>query len=224
MRADTVNRARVLPLDSGHIAEAAVVMARAFQTESIASNALDLSTGWSLRVFARSVELWLETFRRWHQPLLVATLGDRVVGMAIVDAPDRRTGFPWRYLLASTLPFLPRLVRLLSMLRWRRVLRLKGLVRPPRGIPRERCALLSIAVAPEWQGQGVGRLILDEVHRIADSSPWSSGIYLYTGSEKNRDLYKRFGYRVVRAQKDRSFVVYHMFRPTLSESEATAGR
>jgi ribosomal protein S18 acetylase RimI-like enzyme len=224
MQADTVKRTKVIPLDRGHIAEAADVMARAFQAEPITSNALDLSTGWSLRVFAQSVELWLETFRRWRQPLLVATLGDRVVGMAIVDAPDRRAGFPFRFLLTTILPFLPLLVRFVSLLRWRRALRMKGLARPPRDLPRRRYTLLSIAVAPERQGQGVGRLLLDEVHRIAESSTWSSGIYLYTGSEKNRSLYERFGYRVVRTQTDSSLVVYHMLRPTSPESEVAAGR
>lgn len=54
-----------------------------------------------------------------------------------------------------------------------------------------------LAVAPDAQGRGWGRVLLDALHALSASDPASTGVSLNTESEKNVALYRHVGYRVV---------------------------
>lgn len=50
-------------------------------------------------------------------------------------------------------------------------------------------------------GRGLGRLLLESVHRMADRDPGSAGVSLTTEDPANVSLYEHFGYRVVDHRK-----------------------
>jgi len=52
----------------------------------------------------------------------------------------------------------------------------------------------SIGVAPELQGRGIGRALLD--HGLARVRESGTGVQLHTGTPGNVPLYERFGFRV----------------------------
>lgn len=54
-----------------------------------------------------------------------------------------------------------------------------------------------IGVRAGQAGRGVGRRLLDEVHRLVAEDPKSVGISLTTETEENVSLYRHMGYRVV---------------------------
>jgi len=74
--------------------------------------------------------------------------------------------------------------------------------------------LAAIGVHPEFQRNGFGRLLLDEVHEIAESHTESVGVYLETTNQVNVDLYEYFGYHLVaRDTLDGIVELWYMFRP-----------
>jgi ribosomal protein S18 acetylase RimI-like enzyme len=74
--------------------------------------------------------------------------------------------------------------------------------------------LAALGVHPDFQGQGYGRLLLDEVHKIAGNHPTSTGIFLETAKMKNVEMYKYFGYNLLATEKlDGIVEKWYMFRP-----------
>jgi GNAT superfamily N-acetyltransferase len=52
-----------------------------------------------------------------------------------------------------------------------------------------------IGVRPAHAGTGLARVLLDQVHQLADHDPGSSGVTLSTEDPRNLPLYERFGYQ-----------------------------
>jgi len=55
--------------------------------------------------------------------------------------------------------------------------------------------LMVIGVAPEFQGQGYGKTLLNELIRESEASRLP--VYLETSTEKNVSMYERFGFKVL---------------------------
>lgn len=64
-------------------------------------------------------------------------------------------------------------------------------------VDRPHIHLNMIGVRDRGRGQGLGRLLLDHVHRMSAGSPTSEGVTLSTEDPGNVALYEYFGYRVV---------------------------
>jgi hypothetical protein len=74
--------------------------------------------------------------------------------------------------------------------------------------------LAGLGVHPDFQELGFGRLLLDEIYKIAATHQSSTGIYLETATLKNVEMYKHFGYNLLAMEKLDGIVdVWYMFRP-----------
>jgi ribosomal protein S18 acetylase RimI-like enzyme len=74
--------------------------------------------------------------------------------------------------------------------------------------------LSGLGVHPDFQGQGFGRLLLDEVYTITESHQTSTGIYLETAKMKNVEMYQHCGYNLLATEKLDGIVdLWYMFRP-----------
>ncbi len=220
MRTDREAPAWVRDVTPGEVARAAWVAAEAFQGEAFTNWLFDLSRervrAQLARTFARTVA------RKWEagDSLLVAVAGDEIVGAALVHVPGQPARSPrWRRALGSV-PHLGRTLSLARWIRWRRILSTLKAMQPPPDLRKPHATLVGLAVAPVHQGTGIARLLLDSAHARVEVEADLEGIYLFTGDARNRDIYTRFGYRLVReASRGAGFTVYHMFRP----HEAQAG-
>lgn len=72
--------------------------------------------------------------------------------------------------------------------------------------------LIFIGIAPEAQGRGIGRDILEEIHEKVDADPESLGIGLDTENEANVAYYEKFGYKLIEKRAINQVTVYAMFR------------
>ncbi len=192
---------------------AAKVTAEAFRSEAFTNWLFDLSREPVRDHLAREFAHVL--VRKWQagNSLLVAVAGDEIVGAALVHTPGRPVRSPrWKRALSG----LPRLVGLLSLgrwIRWRRVVSTLRAMQPPKDSSKPHATLVGLAVAPAHQGKGIARLLLDSVHARVEAEAGLEGTYLFTGDARNRDIYTRFGYRLVReAHGGAGFTTYHMFR------------
>ncbi len=70
-----------------------------------------------------------------------------------------------------------------------------------------------IGVRPSHRGRGLGRRLLEEVHRRSARDPVSCGVTLNTEDPLNVALYQRFGYRVLgHAHVSGELESWYMFR------------
>lgn len=72
--------------------------------------------------------------------------------------------------------------------------------------------LVFIGIAPEAQGRGRGRTIIEEIHARVDADTMSVGIGLDTENEANVAYYESFGYKLVDQRNIDGVTVYAMFR------------
>lgn len=72
--------------------------------------------------------------------------------------------------------------------------------------------LVCIGVHPKEQGKGIGKHLLELIHKTVDADPISTGIGLDTENKDNVELYKKFGYQLVSEDKLGDITIYSMFR------------
>jgi ribosomal protein S18 acetylase RimI-like enzyme len=72
--------------------------------------------------------------------------------------------------------------------------------------------LVFIGIAPEAQGRGLGRAIIEEIHTHVDADTKSVGIGLDTENEANVAYYETFGYNLIEQRTIDDVTVYAMFR------------
>ena len=73
-----------------------------------------------------------------------------------------------------------------------------------------------LGVMPESQGQGIGKAIIKELHKISQESSQSSGVALETGTEKNVGFYQHLGYSVTVTTDIDNTKFWFMFKPDLT--------
>lgn len=201
---------RIVPATSASLAALATVMVRAFSTEG--TNAYLFNLGRSAAWRARYRTALLEA--RWlfenRNHVLIAHLDDQVIGGAILcvnPCPPRfRRGMFGLRWIASGLP-------LMKSIRLRRVPGVMRAVRLREPLPQPYHTLAAIAVHPDYQGQGIGRRLLNEVHRVSDEDLACTGVYLYTADLRNQRIYEHCGYRTLAERCTGELTIRHMFRP-----------
>jgi GNAT superfamily N-acetyltransferase len=71
-----------------------------------------------------------------------------------------------------------------------------------------------LGVHPEHQGKGLARILLDELARMCDEHPDSTGICLNTEDPANVPVYEHMGYRTLGQRRiDDDLETWCMFRP-----------
>ncbi|WP_255191199.1 GNAT family N-acetyltransferase [Natronobeatus ordinarius] len=201
----------IVPLEEENLPAAARVLAAAFATEAFTVATFDRCTGRIEDALERVVEIRLHAHLEASQPVFVATVNDRVVGVAVVDRPGFTTSrLRILRLLASHPVTVSRLCRRLD---WRGSYHVGQTVSPPDVLPPASYTLEAIGVDPDAQGEGVGRALLEAVHELVECDVGASGCYLVTADESNRVLYERFGYETVATKRANDLRAYHLFRP-----------
>ena len=69
-----------------------------------------------------------------------------------------------------------------------------------------------LGVMPETQGQGVGKALLEAIHKMSESSPQSCGVALDTENERNLGFYESLGYSVSTITNLERLKIWSMFR------------
>ncbi|NPV58718.1 MAG: GNAT family N-acetyltransferase [Actinobacteria bacterium] len=190
------------------IPEAADVLTEAFKTEETTAYHLDTDRYSVIRGMKALDRIFLQMYMEAARPILAALEEGHVVGVGILRDPRRRVSKSNALLL-----FLPELHRLGAMyLRHPiRTLRIMAASRPPRGLREQFITFEALGVHPAHQGKGVGKALMMYAQKLAQGDPSVTGIYLNTGSEKNRSFYESLGYETLSVRDLGRVVVYHMF-------------
>jgi GNAT superfamily N-acetyltransferase len=208
------SKPQVIPLSAPQVPDAARLIVEAFRHEAITAFWLNLSGETARRHYTKLAEAKLRLYLLAGQPVLAAVAGDKgdkVVGVAVVKV--KRPPPPFGQALKIVLPLVPRLLALAPRVRRQALsaLHLAGpAMKPPSDLPKTYQLLEAIAVHPEYQGQGIGSLLLKAVHELAKQSELPT--YLMTGDAKNCAIYEHVGYRTVAVKQAPGLAVCHMVR------------
>ncbi len=200
---------KITTLTHKRLEEAVGVMLMAFKDEAFTSFWLDLADPRLKSAYAVVVKMLYTIHLDAGDPIYAALENNRIVGTAGLITPGAR-----KSKFKSVRLFIRNLTRLFplfpSILRAARML--YGATKLPAGLPKNNCTLEILAVDPDYQGRGIARRLLEQIHHDHLSDNNYSGIYLLTGDEKNVSIYERFGYKVVEKRIARGLTAYHMFK------------
>lgn len=80
-------------------------------------------------------------------------------------------------------------------------------------LPQPNVYLVMIGVDPEFQGQGVGKMLIEKVMEMAREVPDCKGVGLDTEDEVNVRIYEACGFRVLAERQVDDLPVYVLWRP-----------
>lgn len=80
-------------------------------------------------------------------------------------------------------------------------------------LPKPSAYLVMIGVHPDFQGQGVGKALIDYCFELANENPDNQGMGLDTQDIKNTHIYRRCGFEVVDEKNVDDMPIYVMWRP-----------
>ena len=207
---------RIAPLTQAHAMTAVAVLCEAFRDYPVMRYVIGPTDDYDRRLAA--LVSFFVAARDLKEDLILAavSLNDDVDGVATVTLPGQRAEPPslyerrqavWDMLGADALD------------RYRAY----GDACAPFDIEAPHHHLNMIGVRSALKGQGLSRLLLDELHERSLKDPNSAGVSLTTESDDNVGLYTHFGYEVVgRATVADGVKTTVMFRPDRAEGEAAA--
>jgi GNAT superfamily N-acetyltransferase len=139
----------------------------------------------------------------------VAKQNDRLVGCAILKNREIsvfekvRVNFP--KMLFYFIPFL------MSM-KFKNAKTISGLLKLKIKLEKPYFKFEVIGVHNEFQGMGIGKLLLNRIDEILKQQKDLKGIYLFTADKRNKEIYEHNGYQVIETNKADGISVYHMFK------------
>ncbi len=141
---------------------------------------------------AAMVESTLEVHLAGGKPVRGIFREGKLLAVSLVERPGSALA-----LTPSVAASLRLLMRTNPAVAWRST---RTYLKVMRRRPRQPHHYLSmIAVDPMTQGFGLGRTMLEDLHRACADHPTSTGVALDTSNPANVSFYERFGYRVRRA-------------------------
>jgi GNAT superfamily N-acetyltransferase len=207
-RDNTTAEVEVIDLTPGLMEQATLVLVEAFKSEEATAYHLDTQRPSTLRRMGIFYGIFLQLYQDVGRPLLAATRGGEVLGVAMVRDP--RIPFPKRRAAALLLPNLLHMPAHLAR-HPIRSLRILVATRHPEGLTDPYFTVEMLGVRPEQQGKGTGSKLMRTVQAMGKDNPAVSGIYLNTASESNRTFYENLGFDALRSEDLGAVKVYHMF-------------
>jgi ribosomal protein S18 acetylase RimI-like enzyme len=198
-------RAKVVRLGRKDLYEAIDILSRAFEHDPLMRFIFERSTSDFQSSLAELFRFSCEVRIELEWPLLGCNHDSRLVGVACVTVPEHR---PWPKSLSKKYEKLVSAIGPEATDRLERYSALTDTHRPEA----PHFYLAVFGVHPSFQGMGIGRLILNEVHTLSELHPTSIGVGLDTENEQNVTLYERFGYIVVVKTELNGMNLWSMFR------------
>ena len=200
----------VRALDGSRYEEAVELLANAFASAPVMETLYGLHGRNKLLRSRQLFRLFLSFQGELGQPILYVEEGDRLAGVALLYEPTchlSKLQLGWMAL------------RLLPICGLRATWRFWQLVRlEEQQVPDTPQYYLSfLAVGPECQGKGYGRLLLDAVRDRSESDRLSQGVFLETDEPSKVKLYQHFGYRIIGEACVDRVKLFLLFRPNAGD-------
>jgi len=196
---------QTLNADSAELDAALKIYVDTFKTESITSYNFNFDDPQTEKLYYEAVQLMAPALIVNGDDFIVATLKEKVVGLALINKPGKTS---FRKTINIIFPDIFKLFPLLTKIRYRNLFASGKVMRLSEPLPENYVTLQVIAVSPNYQGQGIGKNLLKNIqNRYANDY---DGIYLYTANVTNKDIYQHLGYELLEETQGGNLTVYHM--------------
>ncbi len=206
-------------LDAEKIDQAVAMFLDAFKNEAFTEALIDLSIPANHDIYSQITKYRLSFYLEIGHRVFTALDGDNVVGMAILKSPHVK--IPKLLILRRAILHLTAFARMLLL--GMRASHLNAAINPPDNLPAKHYTLEGFAVNPAYQGKGIGRLLLEQIEQTCAEDHASSGIYLVTADEKNKEIYQHFNYSIIEIRPTNHFIACHFFKKKEMIKEGIGG-
>lgn len=201
---------KIINADETLFEEITKIVTNSFLSEGVTSRIFNFDKKNSKETLYIFNLLNIKVYYKKGNEILVAIKNNQAVGAALLKKDNKIS------VIGKIKVYFPKIlvliIPILSMINLKRAFSISKIVKTSIDIEKPYYTLQAIAVDPNHQGQGIGKLLLNKINQIADSAPEFSGIYLFTGDKKNQILYEKFGYETIQECTSKELTVYHMFR------------
>jgi len=147
------------------------------------------------------------------QPAIGLLCNGRLVGVALIGAPGLRLE------LANQFKWKLRMILTTGFSCTRRYIDYNQQI--INSLPESNYHMLPLmAVHPEFQGQGIGRMLMSEVHHQCDADSESTGVALDTGNERYLEFYGSLGYEPLKEVTIGNVIETILFKPSHKGQQA----
>ncbi|MFO7952674.1 MAG: GNAT family N-acetyltransferase [Bacillota bacterium] len=214
-----MNQTSVNLLQEKDLDQAVEIFLDAFKEEAFTKALLNLSHKKNRDLYFQAIKYKLSFYLEIGHQVYGALENGEITGMFILKNPHARC--PFNLQLRRLFPNLPVFARLLP--KFLKATHLGTALQPPNNLPKMPYTLEGLAVHPTRQGKGIGRLLLEKAELVCFADNSASGIYLYTGDEKSKNLYRHFNYRILESRPTPTFTAHHMFKDNIHKYSSTRG-
>jgi len=186
----TTSRTELVRLDHTALNEAKAVLFQAYRHEPTFEYLFDAGKpGYEQRVRATIREL-INLYLELDQDALGLLQDETLVGVAFIGSPALRLDLPrrlnWRF-------------RMILTAGWSSTRRYIDYHRQiARLLPEGQFHQLPLmAIQPKYQGQGLGRKLIQAVEKVCGTDPHTSGLVLDTGNSRYLDFYHSLGFEEI---------------------------
>lgn len=199
----------IIHADEGLIEETVEVMFDAFQQEAITQYMYNLSDEKVKKARYRAAVAKVRSHIKAGHKILLAIENNNVIGGLIFRGDVE---IPLGKKIKVYLPEISGFISAFKGISLKKALAIMKLFRLPKTIKKPYYTLEAVGVRSDYQGKGIGKLLLNKLYEILEKDSKASGIYLFTGDKKNQSIYERIGYETVEVKQGKDITVYHMLK------------
>ena len=206
-----MNDIKIIDLQESMLEEATKLLVDTFQQETFTSHVYDFSKKNTKNLFYRASLLKAKLYLKAGHEMVVALKGDCIVGVAIMKNDNK---LPFKQTAQIIFPKALNVMPLITKINFRKTLPVVKAMKHTQTIKKPFITLEALAVDPNYQGQGIAKMLLNKVHEISENE--YSGVYLFTADKRNQQIYEHLGYNTFEECKGGALTVYHMYRNCIS--------
>ncbi|GMA46612.1 GNAT family N-acetyltransferase [Tetragenococcus muriaticus] len=195
----------LLKEDNNELAQAIKLFVETFKTETITAHTYNFNHELTEKQYYKASLLNAKLCIKQGHDIIIAKINDTMVRVSIIKKVPQNSLFDT---LRIIFPEAFKLLPLLTKINYRNAFSMSKTMKLTYPLKENYVTLAAIAVTSDYQGKGVGKQLLNEIHQRYKKD--FESIYLYTADEKNKDLYSHIGYEMVERKQASHFSVYHM--------------
>ncbi len=203
------NKIKVSSLKKEDIMETSELIVNTFNKEGITRFAHNEKKEKYNHIFKAIGELKLKLYLETSQIVLAAKQDDKIVGLAIMKSNDM--GF-FKMVKAYFPQVLFYFIPLLRSMRFRNAINISRLLKLKTKLKQPYYSLEALGVHENFQGKGIGKLLLNRLDEILFNQTEKNGINLFTADKPNNEIYESKGYQLIETNKADDITVYHMYK------------
>lgn len=192
--------------DNEELAQAMKLFVETFKTETITAHTYNFNHELTEKQYYKASLLNARLYLEQGHEIIIAKTNGTIVGVSIMKKVlPKSLSHTLRFVFPEIFALLP----LLTKVNYQNAVSMSKPMKLSHALKEDYITLTAIAVSTNYQGQGVGKQLLNEIHQRYKNE--FDAIYLYTASEKTKDIYLHLGYEVIEHKQGNNFGVYHMF-------------